>query len=104
MSLLFYEAQRSGKLPADNRVDWRGDSALGDAVTGGESEVDDEDGEMMTLSRILRCRRSGQVWIPDGGHSDSPGLGRHQLHGDHSEMCSHQFNVRCCREATRRPA
>ena len=30
LSLLFYEAQRSGKLPADNRVIWRGDSALND--------------------------------------------------------------------------
>ena len=51
MSLLFYEAQRSGKLPADNRVDWRGDSALGDAVTGGE--ITTEDNGLMTLSRIL---------------------------------------------------
>jgi len=41
MSLLFYEAQRSGKLPADNRVDWRGDSALGDAVTGGYYDAGD---------------------------------------------------------------
>ncbi|KAK9806714.1 hypothetical protein WJX72_000352 [[Myrmecia] bisecta] len=29
-SLWFYEAQRSGRLPAGNRVPWRGDSALGD--------------------------------------------------------------------------
>ena len=29
-SILFYEAQRSGKLPSNNRVPWRGDSALGD--------------------------------------------------------------------------
>ncbi|KAI9228253.1 MAG: Six-hairpin glycosidase-like protein [Piptocephalis tieghemiana] len=29
-SILFYEAQRSGKLPPDNRVDWRHDSALDD--------------------------------------------------------------------------
>ena len=35
LSLLFYEAQRSGPLPADNRVPWRGDSALDDAVPGG---------------------------------------------------------------------
>ena len=28
LSLLFYEAQRSGKLPANNRIPWRGDSAL----------------------------------------------------------------------------
>ena len=29
-SLLFYEAQRSGKLPKDNRIPWRGDSMLDD--------------------------------------------------------------------------
>ncbi len=40
-SLLFYEAQRSGKLPADNRIAWRGDSMLDDGkdvsldLTGG---------------------------------------------------------------------
>ncbi|XP_042884863.1 endoglucanase E-4-like [Penaeus japonicus] len=30
MSYLFYEAQRSGPLPADQRVTWRGDSAVSD--------------------------------------------------------------------------
>ncbi|XP_045162475.2 endoglucanase E-4-like [Mercenaria mercenaria] len=35
-SLLFYEAQRSGKLPADNRIPWRGNSALGDKGANGE--------------------------------------------------------------------
>ncbi len=35
-SLLFYEAQRSGKLPADNRVKWRGDSMLDDKGENGE--------------------------------------------------------------------
>lgn len=29
-SLLYYEAQRSGKLPYNQRVKWRGDSALKD--------------------------------------------------------------------------
>jgi len=29
-SILFFEAQRSGKLPADQRVTWRGDSGLSD--------------------------------------------------------------------------
>ena len=29
-SLIFLEAQRSGKLPANNRLPWRGDSALQD--------------------------------------------------------------------------
>ncbi|KAJ9580331.1 hypothetical protein L9F63_004011, partial [Diploptera punctata] len=36
MSLLFYEAQRSGKLPADQKVTWRKDSALNDKGQNGE--------------------------------------------------------------------
>ena len=36
LSNLFYEAQRSGALPPDNRVEWRGDSSLGDKGHGGE--------------------------------------------------------------------
>lgn len=28
-SLLFYEAQRSGKLPDDNRIEWQGDVRYG---------------------------------------------------------------------------
>ena len=36
LSLLFYEAQRSGPLPADNRIPWRGDSSLGDQGNNGE--------------------------------------------------------------------
>ena len=34
-SLLFYAAQRSGPLPDNNRIDWRGDSALDDVPVGG---------------------------------------------------------------------
>lgn len=34
-AIFFYEAQRSGKLPADNRVSWRGDSALSDGADNG---------------------------------------------------------------------
>ncbi|XP_073298711.1 endoglucanase 14-like [Primulina huaijiensis] len=34
-SLLYYEAQRSGKLPEDQRVQWRADSALDDGKNGG---------------------------------------------------------------------
>ena len=34
-SLLFYEAQRSGNLPANNRIAWRGDSALADGADAG---------------------------------------------------------------------
>ncbi|CAK9201104.1 unnamed protein product [Sphagnum troendelagicum] len=36
-SILFYEGQRSGKLPPDQRMTWRGDSALND---GNVSHVD----------------------------------------------------------------
>lgn len=36
LSLRFYEAQRSGKLPSDNRIYWRGDSALNDKGQNGE--------------------------------------------------------------------
>lgn len=35
-SILFYEAQRSGKLPANNRITWRADSALSDHGDSGE--------------------------------------------------------------------
>ena len=34
-SLLFYEAQRSGRLPDSNRIYWRQDSALDDLIVGG---------------------------------------------------------------------
>ena len=34
-SFLFYEANRSGPLPADKRIDWRFDSGMTDAVLGG---------------------------------------------------------------------
>ena len=46
-SILFYEAQRSGDLPANNRVQWRGDSALKDGadvgvnLTGGYYDAGD---------------------------------------------------------------
>ena len=36
LSNLFYEAQRSGDLPDDNRVPWRGDSSLNDQGQNGE--------------------------------------------------------------------
>lgn len=35
-SIMFYRAQRSGKLPANNRIPWRGDSALNDRGQNGE--------------------------------------------------------------------
>merc|ERR1712117_669313 len=40
-SMLFYEAQRAGHLPADERVKWRGDSNLGDDPQGGYYDAGD---------------------------------------------------------------
>uniref|UniRef100_A0A2C9KFJ4 Endoglucanase n=1 Tax=Biomphalaria glabrata TaxID=6526 RepID=A0A2C9KFJ4_BIOGL len=40
-SILFYNAQRSGKLPANNPIPWRGDSALNDCVVGGWYDAGD---------------------------------------------------------------
>ncbi|ESO84370.1 hypothetical protein LOTGIDRAFT_132347 [Lottia gigantea] len=46
-SILFYEAQRSGKLPGNNRIPWRGDSGLEDGsdvgldLTGGWYDAGD---------------------------------------------------------------
>lgn len=34
-SFLFFEAQRSGKLPPNQRVKWRGDSGLKDGLAQG---------------------------------------------------------------------
>jgi endoglucanase len=36
-SMFFYEAQRSGPLPANNRVNWRGNSALNDGADVGKN-------------------------------------------------------------------
>lgn len=46
LSFMFYEAQRSGKLAANNRIKWRGDSGLdhsynGRDVTGGWYDAGD---------------------------------------------------------------
>ncbi|KAK0059948.1 endoglucanase A [Biomphalaria pfeifferi] len=40
-SILFYDAQRSGKLPGSNPIHWRGDSALNDCVVGGWYDAGD---------------------------------------------------------------
>lgn len=46
-SLLFYEAQRSGRLPENSRLNWRGDSGLEDGkdvgldLTGGWYDAGD---------------------------------------------------------------
>ncbi|MBN1697310.1 MAG: glycoside hydrolase family 9 protein, partial [Spirochaetales bacterium] len=40
-AIYFYECQQSGRLPAWNRVEWRGDSCLNDDVTGGWYDAGD---------------------------------------------------------------
>ena len=35
-SILFFEAERSGELPNDNRIDYRDDSAMGDKGNNNE--------------------------------------------------------------------
>ena len=39
LSSMFFEAQKSGRLPRDNRIRWRGNSALRDKAEGGQSLV-----------------------------------------------------------------
>ena len=41
LSHLFYAAQRSGRLPPDNPIPWRGDSHLNDTVVGGYHDAGD---------------------------------------------------------------
>lgn len=48
-SLLYFEAQRSGKLPPTRRVQWRGDSALKDGADHGVST------SAMHACVLLRC-------------------------------------------------
>lgn len=38
-SILFYEAQRSGALPASNRIAWRGDAHMNDVAPNGQPLV-----------------------------------------------------------------
>ena len=55
LSILFYEAQRSGHLPQDNRIPWRGDSALDDRGQNGEDLTGGYyDGEYL---RVNECKR-----------------------------------------------
>ena len=84
LSLLFYEAQRSGDLPADNRVPWRGDSSLGDVGNSGEDLTGGyHDGECKNHKEtILICVFSWglcEVWLPDGWSHDNSGLWRNLL-------------------------
>ena len=48
LSSMFFEAQKSGRLPRDNRIGWRGNSALRDKAEGGQSLV----GECFELKSV----------------------------------------------------
>jgi len=71
-SFLFYEAQRSGKLPADNRVPWRGDSALNDGkdvgvdLTGGYYDAGDHVKFGFPMASAMTMLSWGVVEYRDG--------------------------------------
>lgn len=66
-SLYFYEAQRSGRLPANNRVQWRKDSALQDGadvgvdLTGGYYDAGDHVKFALPLSSALTVLAWGGI-------------------------------------------
>jgi endoglucanase len=70
-SLYFYEAQRSGKLPAQNRVAWRADSALQDGadvgkdLSGGWYDAGDRPKFMTTISYTTSMLAWGAIEYVD---------------------------------------
>jgi endoglucanase len=66
---LFYEAQRSGALPSNNRVSWRANSSLGDRGNGGEDLTGGyHDGEACREFSIYKiCLRFTVPLIPSAG-------------------------------------
>ena len=71
-SLLFYDAQRSGALPSDRRVRWRGDSALKDGadagidLSGGYFDAGDHMKFVLPLCSALTMLSWGGVQYPEG--------------------------------------
>jgi len=78
-SFLFYEAQRSGHLPAENRIPWRGDSALTDGsdvgkdLTGGYYDAGDHVKFGLPLSSTLTMLSWGGLAFPNGYREASAG-------------------------------
>nr|XP_045600598.1 uncharacterized protein LOC123759530 [Procambarus clarkii] len=72
MSFVFYEAQRSGPLPDDNRVPWRGDSALDDGsdvghdLTGGYYDAGDLVKFGFPMAFTTTMLSWGLIEFPDG--------------------------------------
>lgn len=55
-SLLFYEAQRTGRLPANNRIPWRGDSFVTDVGDDGEDLSGGYfDGIVLSFTGLIEC-------------------------------------------------
>ncbi len=71
-SLYFYETQRSGALPADTRVVWRGDSALGDGsdvgvdLSGGYYDAGDHAKFALPMFSSLTMLAWGGIEYPNG--------------------------------------
>ncbi|KAK6145521.1 hypothetical protein DH2020_022341 [Rehmannia glutinosa] len=62
-SLLFYEAQRSGKLPSNQRIQWRGDSALSDGQSdGGLSELAQHSELVRKLEMLKDPHKMLNIW------------------------------------------
>ena len=66
LSYLFYEAQRSGKLPSTNRIPWRGDSHLDDPVPGGYYDAGDTIKVVYPMSTALAFVAWGLIEFPAG--------------------------------------
>lgn len=75
-SILFYEAQRSGKLPDNNRIPWRGDSGLRDGCFGGRCITDltggwydgEDDDKRRTCSAIWILHYTVATLVIRSGH------------------------------------
>merc|ERR1719394_921116 len=72
LSNLFYEAQRSGDLPDDNRVPWRGDSSLddqgqnGEDLTGGYHDAGDYVKFGLPMAQAMTTLAYGGIMFEDG--------------------------------------
>ena len=70
--LYFYDEQRSGKLPSNERVSWRNSSALDDGkdvgldLTGGYYDAGGESLDHLTTELFIYDIRLRQVCFPDG--------------------------------------
>jgi endoglucanase len=71
-ALWFYDAQREGRLPADNRVPWRGDSFLNDGadasldLVGGFADAGDHIKASFPLVHSLGALAWGMIENPQG--------------------------------------